>query len=483
MLDIPAVRWGQPYESLEKTEIVHFETGQPIARMSLVNGGIVARDLRRADQARKILQEIDSDELLQRVAAAADLFESATLTLAGGGEQSPDAFARQQAASTGLPEHLCRANVRKNSFVLRNMRAILDALTRGLDLKIFSRGYGVESRGVVVSYQCQSPVLGAVLPNNSPGVHTLWLPVIPLQVGLALKPGTQEPWTAYRIAAAFSRAGIPPEAIALYPGGHDVGAAILAGCGRSMMFGSAQTIAQYAGNPRVQVHGPGFSKIFLGDDCVDEWERYLDLMVESIVSNAGRSCINASGVWASRHTREIAAALAERLGPIEPRPSDDPQAALAAFTVSGQGAAIWQMLHSDLQESGVTHCTEAYGPRLVEREHCAYLRPVIAHADSPHCAIASKEFMFPMATVVQCPQDAMIAAAGPTLVCTAITNNPYWTQQLVAATSIDRLNLGPIATNRLNWLQPHEGNLIDFLFRSRAVQLSADKPSTVEATA
>jgi hypothetical protein len=32
-------------------------------------------------------------------------------------------------------------------------------------------------------------VLGLVLPSNSPGVHTLWLPVIPLQIGLVLKPG------------------------------------------------------------------------------------------------------------------------------------------------------------------------------------------------------------------------------------------------------------------------------------------------------
>ena len=31
--------------------------------------------------------------------------------------------------------------------------------------------------------------------------------------------------------------------------------------------------------------------------------------------------------------------------------------------------------------------------------------------------------MFPFATVVECPQDQMIAAIGPTLVCSAITND------------------------------------------------------------
>ena len=56
-----------------------------------------------------------------------------------------------------------------------------------------------------ISYQAQSPVLGLVLPSNSPGVHTLWLPIIPMQIGLVLKPGPQEPWTPYRMATAFFR--------------------------------------------------------------------------------------------------------------------------------------------------------------------------------------------------------------------------------------------------------------------------------------
>jgi hypothetical protein len=96
----------------------------------------------------------------------------------------------------------------------------------------------------------------------------------------------------------------------------------------------------------------------------------------------------------------------------------------------------------------------------------------VAHADNSDCAIATKEFMFPFVTVVKCPQKDMIKKAGPTLVGTAITEDQTWIDQLTAATTIDRLNIGPIATNRLNWLQPHEGNLIDFLFRSRAYQVA-----------
>ncbi len=470
MLNIPAIRWGKPYSSLETQDVIHFDTGEPIAKISQVGGGIVQMDYRHADRARKVLQAIDPAEMIQRCKRAAELYESAELPI-GDGVQSVDDFVHQQSASTGLPEHMCRANMKKNAFVLANIDRILDALTRGLDLEILRRGYGEENRGVIVSYQAQSPVLGAVLPNNSPGVHSLWLPAVAMQIGLLLKPGSQEPWTPYRMVAALVAAGLPPEAFSLYPGGHDVGGTLVGRCQRTMVFGSAETVKQYEGNPGVQVHGPGFSKILLGDDVVDRWEDYLDLMVESVFSNGGRSCINASGIWASRHTDAIANALAERVGPTEVLPPQDPNAGLAAFTSVPMGLGTWAMIQQDLSEAGVDDLTAGFGQRLVQKDRCAYLRPMVIHADGPQRAVASKEYMFPFVSVVRCPQMDFLPKIGPTLVCTAITQDAEFIQRLTASTLIDRLNIGPIPTNRLNWLQPHEGNLIDFLFRSRALQI------------
>ena len=469
MLDVPVIRWGEAYDSLEKADVIHFETGEPIAQVSQANGGIIQRDARKAQKARDILRDFSCADLIEKCKKAAELYTSASLPI-GSGTQSPDEFVRAQSASTGLPEAMCRGNMTKNAFVLSEMDKVLDALTRGLPLDIFSRGYGVEDRGVIVSFQAQTPVLGAVLPSNSPGVHTLWLPAIPLQIGLMLKPGSSEPWTPYRVISAMVEAGIPKEAMAIYPGGHDAGPALLSSVSRSMIFGSAQTVQQYHGNPRVQAHGPGFSKILLGDDVVDRWEEYLDVMVESVFVNGGRSCINASGIWASRHTKEIAQAIAEKIGPVDVKPTTDPDAALAAFTTPAMATGTWAMIEEDLQESGVTDMTAAYGPRLVEKERCAYLRPMVVHCNHHH-GVAAKEYMFPFVSVVECPQDQMIKEIGPTLVGTAITEDATFGQQLTDAVNIDRLNIGPIPTNRLNWLQPHEGNLIDFLFRSRAYQL------------
>src|SRR5438046_7642177 len=129
------------------------------------------------------------------------------------------------------------------------------------------------------------------------------------------------------MAQAFIQAGVPKQAIAIYPGLGDVGTAVLANCPRSLIFGGSATVEQYKGNPRVQAHGPGFSKILLGDDEVDNWEKHLDIMADSVFVNSGRGCINCSGIWVSRNGKKIAGALANRMGPVEPLPPEDPKSA------------------------------------------------------------------------------------------------------------------------------------------------------------
>ena len=470
MLHLPVLRWGQPYTSMDLDEVVHFATGEPIAKVSRANGGMIQRDMRKAQRARDVLREIPIDDLITRVAKAGDLYANADLPM-GDGTQNPEDFVRAQSASTGLPERLCRGNMKKNTFVLGEMRRILTSLTRGLDLEVLSRGYG-EERGVPISYQAQSPVLGLVLPSNSPGVHTLWLPIIPMQIGLVLKPGPQEPWTPYRMAEAFFQAGIPREAISVYPGGGDVGAAVLESCERSLIFGGTATVDRYRGNARVQAHGPGFSKIIFGDDQVDDWEKYLDVMVDSVFANSGRGCINCSGIWASRHTREIADALARRLAEVRPLPPEHPDASLAAFTIPGAADAISGSIDADLRAPGVADVTATHrqAPRVVKEGSADYLLPTVVHCASPEAEIAKKEYMFPFVTVVECPEAKMLEAMGPTLVCSAITDKPELRRKLIDAVHIDRLNLGPVPTIQLNWLQPHEGNIVDFLFRARAFQ-------------
>ena len=112
-------------------------------------------------------------------------------------------------------------------------------------------------------------------------------------------------------------------------------------------------------------------------------------------------------------------------------------------------------------------------------ERCAYIRPTIIHCDSPERKLANTEYMYPYCTVVECPQDHMIGKIGGTLVASGISEDEAWIRELIDARNIDRLNIGPLPTIQLNWLQPHEGNIVDFLFRARAFQSTEEKIAAV----
>ncbi len=476
MIHIPILRQGLPYESIDQIEIAHHATGGPVARISQANSGMVVRDVRR--MADDVLEQFRVDELLAMCRKAADLFVSATLPV-GDAEQSFDDYIRDLSATTGMPITYCRTNAEKIRRVMADMETILRGLTRGFDLSILDRGFGAmtgkrgsTSATALLSFFREGRIFGAVLPSNSPGVHGLWIPAIALKAPIVLKPGREEPWTPYRIIEALAAAGVPREAMGFYPTDHAGAGELLRSVDRSMLFGGGSTTDPWRDDPRVEIHGPGFSKVVLGDDTVDDWEQHLDLIESSIAANGGRSCINASGVWTPRHGQAIADALAQRLSSVTALPADDPKASIAAFANPAMAEAINAVIDNDLGGEGATDVTLQHrgSQRLVVEGRCAYLLPTITWCEDRGHPLANREFLFPYASVVECPTSQIPDAIGPTLVVTAITNDEGLRRGLMASSNVDRLNLGSIPTWQLSWDQPHEGNLFEHLYRQRALQ-------------
>ena len=218
----------------------------------------------------------------------------------------------------------------------------------------------------------------------------------------------------------------------------------------------------------MQAHGPGFSKILLGDDVVDAGTKYLDLMVESVLRQQRPRLHQLLGHLG------LAAHARDRRGPGRADWARSKSCrrkirrpAWRHSPCRARRRRLEDRSKPTCAKTGVEHIDRADSARGWSRcERCAYLRPTIVHCESPQAAIAKKEYMFPFATVVECPQEKMIEAIGPTLVCTAITDDATFQRRLTDATHIDRLNIGPIPTIKLDWLQPHEGNIVEFLFRA-----------------
>jgi len=469
-LHIPALRLGKPYESLDTSSVSDFRTGQELAKLSVVNAGLLRRDLAKLDAARAALAKLSVAKLLEICAQAGELFLKGTLPL-GAQTQSAEQYIEQLAATSGLPYRMVRANMAKIHTNLVQMPVILKGLTRGLDLRVLDEGLG-EQDGVAVSYYPVTSALGAVLPSNSPGVNSLWLPAIALKTPVVLKPGREEPWTPYRLIQAFIKAGCPAEAFGFYPTDHEGAGAILKACGRSLLFGDTGTTAPYANDPKVQCHGPGYSKVLIGNDEIERWREHLDVIAASIGENGGRSCVNASAVYVPKYGREIAEALAQKLGPLAPCKATDERAALSGFANPKMAEWIETTIEEGLQTPGAEDLAAKHrgGPRKANFEGAFFLRPTIVYCESISHPLANREFLFPYASVVELPQDQMLEVMGHSLVVTAITKDPAFTRKLLASPLIGRLNLGSIPTMQVRWDQPHEGNLFEFLYQRRAIQ-------------
>jgi hypothetical protein len=469
---LPVIRRGKPYESLDKISIVNHRTGEAVAEVSTINAGIIRKDLQRISESRAALKRFTVAQLIDICSKAGDHFLNGTVPLGDKGHtQSPQQYVETLSSTSGLPHVMVRRNMQKIHHALTNMQTVLNGLTRGLDLEILDKGFG-EQYGTRISYYPTTQALGLVMPSNSPAVNSLWLPAIPLKTPVIIKPGKEEPWTPYRLIQAFIAAGCPSEAFGFYPTDHEGAGEILRSCGRALIFGDKSTTQQYANNPAIQIHGPGFSKILIGEDQIERWPEFIDLIVSSISDNGGRSCINASAVVVPKYGNEIADALAQKLGSIRPTGPDDENARLSGFANTKMADYIDSAIEADLKTPGAQDVTAKYrnGARKVTQEGGVYLLPTIVKCESFSHPLANREFLCPYASVVEVPQRDMLKQIGPSLVVTAITEDERFTAELLESPLIERLNLGPISTMRVSWDQPHEGNMFEFLYKRRSIE-------------
>ena len=468
-IHIPVLRLGQTYQSLDTINLALKGRG---VQVSIANSGLIRRDLQGLSRAVDSLQAIPCATLADACEKAAELFLKGDLPWGMGDElQSPEEYVSALSQLTGMPHSLGRSNMAKVHAAMANIRAIIAGLTRGMPLELFDRGW-IQQDGLDVNFFPQTDSLGVLLPSNSPGVNSLWLPAPVMKIPVILKPGREDPLTPFRIIQALIAAGFPREAFGFYPTTHDGGDTLLFGTGRAIAFGNDSTLKKYAPYRHIQVHGSGRSKVLIGDDFAHDWTKHLDVILNSIASNGGRSCVNASSVLIGRHRDELADALARKLAEIGPLPRDDEHALLCGFANPAMARGINERIDELLKQPGAEDITARYrkGPRLVELHGQTFLQPTLVACDDLEHPLANTEFMFPFASILQVPQERMIDTIGESLVVSAFTHDREWTGELMTSTNIERLNIGPYPTNRVQWEQPHEGNMFEFLYRRRALQ-------------
>src|SRR5437764_15431700 len=109
MLQVPILRHGSSYVSLDVARVPHHQTRETFVEVSQANAGLIRRDLTRPDVS---LQGFSTRELVNICSRSADYFINDSLPL-GDTTQTPDDFVAQVSATTGLPYVLARRNMQK----------------------------------------------------------------------------------------------------------------------------------------------------------------------------------------------------------------------------------------------------------------------------------------------------------------------------------------------------------------------------------
>ncbi|QEU90396.1 hypothetical protein [Streptomyces kanamyceticus] len=293
-----AFRRGEWRTSLDTVEL----PGSTGTRLALVPEIVAHADRRWWDSARPTLPTLTGRREL--LLTALELFDRATLTVGGVGEQSAQDFRAALQDSAGLPGPL------------------VDRWCEMLHTDVLKRG--------------QAPVPDerltlVALPGNTFTCLVSVCDQAERSAGVWVRPSRREPLSAARLVAALLAAGWPASRIGLYPAEQRALHGLLRLTDRHVVYGGAGLAAALRDSPSLTLHGPGRGCALVPSDLstADAVEWLLPL----VAADSGRFCSNVRTVVCAHPeaARSLAIALAAALDALRP----DGTWPLAAFREPG----------------------------------------------------------------------------------------------------------------------------------------------------
>ena len=128
MLRIPMLRKGElPTKSLDVARVPHHRTREPFVEISQANSGLIRRDLRDQQTARKKLASLTTAELVGICARAVDYFSNDSLPL-GETTQTVEDYVSHVSPTTGMPYASCPQQHGQDSRCARGVGNVLNGL-------------------------------------------------------------------------------------------------------------------------------------------------------------------------------------------------------------------------------------------------------------------------------------------------------------------------------------------------------------------
>ncbi|MFR9729475.1 aldehyde dehydrogenase family protein [Saccharopolyspora sp. MS10] len=431
-----------------RREVVRDVAGEPVASLSLAPPLYVARTLDRLRRHPAAAAGTARTEVAARLEAAARAFTGAVL-----GGLDPEQHHLLVARTTGIPVAVARGAA---DTVAESVRTASDTAWRAAPRAIGQGSVRWRRRGRVLSINAS---------GNHPAVHSLWPEALALGYRVAIRPSRRDPFTPHRLVLALRSAGFAAEDVVLLPCDHAAADDLVRGGDLAMVFGGDDVVDRYSAGwsaTPVLPQGPGRCKLLLTGD----WERHLDVVVDSISGLGGVSCLNATGVLVERDPEGFAAALGDRLAALRPLPPEHEEAVLPSTSLA-QARALEGFVRQQAGSARAVLGGDGIAHDLGDGS--AVLRPAVHLLDSPEAEQLGVELPFPCAWVAPWSPEVGVAPLRRSLVVGVDTADEELVGRLLDEQSIRNV----YDLERPTWWLPpgipHDGFLAEFLMRSTAL--------------
>ena len=431
-------------------EVLTDTAGVPVAELSIVPALYVARTINAQRKVRPL-------PLAQRTAAlarAADIFVNAVV--AG---LDFDTYVDLASRVSGLPIAVTRSA----------SRGVADATAPAIDAVRPARPSGaaldwrderLRNGGSV--WARRGDVFSVHASGNTPGVHGAWPQALALGYRVAIRPSRREPFTGHRLILALREAGFRTEDAVYLPTDYAGADEIVRAADLSMIYGGQDVVDKYANDATVLANGPGRTKILITAE--QDWQDHLDVIVDSISSQGGMACVNATAVLYEGDPAELAHAIAERLSTIPPLPNSDERAILPTQPLDKAHALANYLAAKAIGTTPVLGADQVVADLGTG---FAALRPAVHLLAEPDVDKLNIELAFPCVWVSPWSRDDGLAPLRHSLVLNAITSDTDLIDDLIGEPTISNVYSGHHPTYRTTPEIPHDGFLADFLMRNK----------------
>lgn len=433
-----------------KTIPVTDVSGRPIAHCSQVPPLLahrVIRDLRRSEAPGAQRRERALREAGRRFAED---------SLAG---LSPAEYEHLVSRVCGLPISAVRSSTAAIAAAAREAAGLVrDAVPAGA----VTDAADIPARSAGAVWVRRGQVLAINAPGNHPAVHATWLEALALGYRVAVRPSSREPFTPQRLVAALRASGLRDDEVVFLPGDRATADELLREADLGIVYGGDEMVGRYAHDPTVLVQGPGRSKVLVGGDATGAAE----LIAESVASEGGTACANATAVLVEGDPEPLAVEVAKRLAALPALPPQEEAARLPVLPLAA-ARAVESAYHARVGDGRVLLGRGGIIQEL--GDDSAALGPAVILLESPDDQRLRAELPFPCVWFAPWRPESGVEPLKDSLVVTALGCSDSVVEQLVGDPSIAGIHVGDRPTNQRSLGAPHDGYLPHFLMRGKGV--------------